>query len=85
MTRVFFTYECKRCPGDGVIRARRPGVDWPTPCPCEARRRFSQYQLGRLLGERPATVVRVNDLRSGGGVGARVLSKIASTFPEALE
>ncbi len=26
---VRFETECVQCPGDGVIRAKRAGIDWP--------------------------------------------------------
>ena len=77
---VCFAYACPRCPGDGVVRAERPGVDWPEPCLCEARTAFSQYQLGRVLDEEPKTIVRVAELRAGPDVCARILHKLAQKF-----
>lgn len=73
---VTFEYACPRCPGDGVVRPVRAGVDWPEPCPCEARRAFTQYHLGRILEEEPRAIVRVSELRAGGAVSSRVLSKL---------
>lgn len=71
-----FTYSCPRCPGDGVVRPSRPGVDWPEPCLCEARTSFSQYQLGRVLEEEPKTIVRVAELRARREVCSRILDKL---------
>lgn len=71
-------YACKVCPGDGVVRSRRPGVDWPEPCVCGARRAFTQYSLARVLEEDPKTIVRVYDLRATGSVAGRVLNKLAA-------
>ncbi len=84
MARVLFAYSCPTCPGDGVVRARRPGVDWPEPCVCEARRAFTQYQLARLFEEQPRTIVRINEGRSQSHTCVRVLNKIARLFPSAL-
>lgn len=84
MSRVVFEYKCQHCPGDGVVRSKRPGIDWPTPCSCGARRAFTQYQLGRLLSESPKTIVRVNELRVGGEVAGRIFRKLVSTFGRAI-
>ncbi len=77
-TLMHFAFECPHCPGDGVIRPKRPGVDWPSPCPCEARRSFSNYQLGRRPGVDPRTIVRVAHLRSSSDVAYRVLHGLVS-------
>lgn len=74
--RIFFSYDCRTCPGDGVVRPLRPGVDWPSACACEARTGFTQYQLGRVLEEDARTIVRVEELRATSGVALRVLAKI---------
>lgn len=70
---------CPRCPGDGVVRPKgaRAGVDWPTPCSCEARRFHTQYTLGRLLDEDPRAIERVHDVCAGGVVSYRVFDKLA--------
>lgn len=77
MALLSLHYSCPRCPGDGVVRPRRAGVDWPEPCTCEARTAFTQYQLGRVLEEEPKTIVRVYELRAGAEVSQRVLRKLA--------
>ena len=74
---VWFEYQCVACPGDGVVRPKRPGVDWPEPCLCEAKTRYSQYTLGRMLEEDPKTIVRVHELRARHEACRRILSKLA--------
>lgn len=68
--------KCGACPGDGVVRAPRPGVDWPSPCSCKARRFYTQYTLGRLLDEDPKAIERVHELSARSEVSFRVLSKL---------
>lgn len=75
-TVVLFPFVCSLCPGDGVRRAKRPGVDWPTPCSCEARKTFSQYQLARVLEEEPETIVRLHSGRTTPRVSYRILEKL---------
>lgn len=77
MTRILFSYACAACPGDGVIRGQRAGVDWPTPCACKARSVFSQYELGRILEVSPKTLVRLHLLTARPSTAARVLEKLA--------
>ena len=75
-TKLVLEVECTMCPGDGVVRGRRAGVDWPTPCSCRARQAFTQYSLGKLLEEDPKTIARVFELRASSAVAARVLSAL---------
>lgn len=79
VSKLSFAIDCTRCPGDGVIRPRNKGVDWPEPCPCEARSAFSQYQLARVLEEDPKTIARVEGLRARSEVAFRVLCKLTSS------
>ena len=75
-TRVEFPFTCATCPGDGVVRPARPGVDWPTPCECKSRRVFTNYQLARRLEESPKAIVRVSLGRATTAVCLRVLRKL---------
>lgn len=77
---VRFETECVQCPGDGVVRAKRPGVDWPVPCPCRAQRCITSNQLGRMLDEDPGTIVRVAHLRTKPETALRVLEKLVARF-----
>lgn len=80
MSRVLFAYECPHCRGQGVRRPARPGIDWPTPCPCEARTVFSQYQLGRTLEVSPRSIVAVHDGRARAKTCERVLERLGKFF-----
>jgi hypothetical protein len=73
---MVFDLECAHCPGDGVVRPARPGIDWLYPCSCEARRSMTNYQLARVIHENPKTIVRVAHCRAGLDVCVRVLHKL---------
>lgn len=75
-TVIEFELACAICPGDGVVRGMRAGVDWPMPCSCEARQSFTQYSLARLIDEDPKTIVRVHQLRARPSVAGRILDKL---------
>lgn len=70
---------CTLCPGDGVIRAKRPGVDWPTKCVCGAKRSaLTNYTLGRRLGINPRVVLTVYELVARPRSYERVLDALAA-------
>lgn len=79
MSRLIFEIRCPACRGTGVRSPDRAG-DWPTPCPCEARSSFSQYQLGRILEESPKAIERLATLRTRADVSRRILGKLCATF-----
>lgn len=76
MSIIRLAYECPRCPGTGVVPPRRPGIDWPEPCTCGARKTLTQYQLARLLDEYPSTIVRLHEVRAGDYVSMRIAHKL---------
>ncbi len=73
---VRFDVECTLCPGTGIRRPVRPGVDWPEPCTCGGRQSLSQYQIGRLLDESPRTILRLHECRTTPAVSKRLLGKL---------
>ncbi len=83
--RLAFEVTCAHCPGNGIIRPARPGIDWPTACPCGGRRTFTQYQLGRLLGEDPRAIERVAEMRARHDVCLRVFRKLAKADLRAFQ
>lgn len=74
-TRVVYEVKCTVCPGDGVVRPNRPGVDWPSACSCQARKQLTNYQLGRILEESPRSILAVDRLRAKPTVAARIIEK----------
>lgn len=76
-SRVDFAFTCPSCPGDGVVRGARAGVDWPTACACGAKRSVSTYQIARAIKVDPRVLVRVFFLRARADTCERVLEKLA--------
>jgi hypothetical protein len=80
-SKVVYDVKCTLCPGDGVIRGARPGIDWPTPCPCKARKQLTNYQVGKILEESPRSILNIDRMRAKGTVAERVISKFEKLFP----
>ncbi|HET9045060.1 MAG TPA: hypothetical protein VFN70_18020 [Burkholderiales bacterium] len=80
-SRIVYDVKCTLCPGDGVQRPARPGIDWPTPCPCKARKTLTNYQIGRIVDMSPRAIVRIDAVRAKPPVAERFLSKLHDLFP----